>query len=726
MPEPRVEEYADVVGALAATAPCPGGFSSEGVIAALARPPAPERVNGIEAAIERDADEAWSLAVAFLGDEAAAREALMGGFVTLGRAHCVALSLADTLRAVAASALEVWRLLNKAGSPPEVVGASMPPAVRLGILLRAGFPGLDLALEGTGELDAALVAAFPRAGHEQGEELCRLLAREKLGLLGPGQAAALEALRRAHPTSAALIRERYAEVAEVPLLVATQVDQLASAVKEQLAHEREQRERVGAVRLRITVSCCFCHDGLAREEAVFCSRCLAPHHQECFMTHGRCSAAGCGERQVVRPVEAAASEVPARPASARPPATPSARRRRRALTAGAALLLAGGAVAAWTGRGADGVDPELLRAAEMRAAAEQAERERRREEASALERRLDQQRISVNFQQTPFHDCIEFLRDVAGLNFVVSHDAGELVSGENVRVTLRLSDISLKHALRLVLASNEQLAYRCEQGLIKVVTTAESEESFLEVYDVEDIVTGATRKRGGYWLDADKVIELLGSMGVDPEQSAEIQGGALILRAGERHHETTRRLLRFLREGEPRSSGSAARPGWIERYEKALQEPMSVAFVDSSLVDVVAELQVRTGINFVIDPRADAEERAVTLRLRDVSGHDVLRLLLEQTGLAMRYESESLIVCLPESAKGEYELRILDTRDLETWLEGDQLREVVVDATGSEMWDDPARIDSHNQQLIVNQTPLMHEEVERILGKLRVSRAQRQ
>ena len=70
--------------------------------------------------------------------------------------------------------------------------------------------------------------------------------------------------------------ERYAEVAEVPLLVLADVAALQAAVVEQLARDSELAARVGAVQLRVTVSCSFCHDGLHRDEAVFCSGCLAP------------------------------------------------------------------------------------------------------------------------------------------------------------------------------------------------------------------------------------------------------------------------------------------------------------------------------------------------------------------------------------------------------------------------------------------------------------------
>jgi hypothetical protein len=48
----------------------------------------------------------------------------------------------------------------------------------------------------------------------------------------------------------------------------------------------------------ITLRCTYCHGAL--EATVHCAGCLAPHHADCFAAHGRCSAPGCGARDVVK------------------------------------------------------------------------------------------------------------------------------------------------------------------------------------------------------------------------------------------------------------------------------------------------------------------------------------------------------------------------------------------------------------------------------------------
>lgn len=87
--------------------------------------------------------------------------------------------------------------------------------------------------------------------------------------------------------------------------------------------------RVDALRARVALSCSFCHGRIERREVVFCAECMAPHHQDCFTAHGRCSLPGCEATRLVRPQEAA--EV-----SPRPP------RRRRGLRVVLALVAAGG------------------------------------------------------------------------------------------------------------------------------------------------------------------------------------------------------------------------------------------------------------------------------------------------------------------------------------------------------------------------------------------------
>jgi hypothetical protein len=746
MTDPFQGEFNDILDALSGTeVPMPATLE-RAVHAALAAPAPPERVDDLEAAMWRDADEAWSLALAFLGDEQAAWDSVVTGFLKLGRGSCAGISVADSVRAQAESALEVGRLLAKGGAAPEVCGASLAPEVRMGILLRAGLRRGEIELEGLPELSLALSTAYPRADHEHGE-LCRLLAREVLETLTPEQASKLEELRRAHPTIATLVRERYAEVAEVPLAVMPRVDELVTCVLEQLAREEQQRGRVGAVQLRITVGCSFCHDGLEQAEAVFCAGCLAPHHEECFTAHGRCSAPGCGQQSVVRP------RVPA--VVQRRPWLRSALLFGGLVAAGAALNAAAVVAAAWKANevsfGAVALDsdevsrpspapepgvgeaqplspgvapdPAVLRAAEERAARADAERAAAQARAEALSHALDSQEISVNFDETPFEDCVDFMRQITGLNYALTAEAQDVIDGECVTVSLRLTNVSAKNALHLILASHDSLGYRLDEGLVLILADTDrwAQELILEVYDVGDIVSGRTRAQGGFQMEPDYLIGVLERLLEEHEEgSVEISGETLILRKAAAAHQRTRALLAYLR-GQRRVEPE--RPAWVEDIEARLDAPIDLLFQDNTLSEVVGFLQDVTSVNIAVSGDVDPEDITISLRLRNIPTRDALQIILDQADLGRRYRNETLVICTRDMARGALYLRILDTSDLELWLEPDQLVELVMNAVGVDTWDDPAWIGGHHRQLIVNQTGSVHEAIDDVLAKLRVSRA---
>jgi general secretion pathway protein D len=198
-----------------------------------------------------------------------------------------------------------------------------------------------------------------------------------------------------------------------------------------------------------------------------------------------------------------------------------------------------------------------------------------------INQRLDSQQITLSFDETPFEEAIDFLRDITGLNYVISADARDLIENEEVTVSLRLKDISLKNALNLILASNESLSWRIEDGVIKIGTEEDSvPELELEFYDVNEIVStppdypapelglslaggaggggGATGgvlsfddedEEGGTGVDADKLIELIESkLGEDEEEgSVEFSGGILIVRKPLSAHRKIIKLLEALR-----------------------------------------------------------------------------------------------------------------------------------------------------------------------------------
>lgn len=103
-------------------------------------------------------------------------------------------------------------------------------------------------------------------------------------------------------------------------------------------------------------------------------------------------------------------------------------------------------------------------------------------------RNLELQQVSVAFQETDFKQCIDFLRDITGLNIVVSRKAQEVA--KDLKVTLRLRDIALKNALALILGINPDLRYGIRFDVLYIGTKDEfiSRGGYLVIYEISDIV----------------------------------------------------------------------------------------------------------------------------------------------------------------------------------------------------------------------------------------------
>ncbi len=217
-----------------------------------------------------------------------------------------------------------------------------------------------------------------------------------------------------------------------------------------------REERLGhgpQTALRILLSCTFCKGGLDRKEALYCAACLAPYHQDCLDTHGRCAAMGCGETRLVAPREA------------------RSRRSRRlapllALLVGAPLA----AVAAYSARGKTAASPPDLEAA--LAAVGEPEHGPGRWPWSApsppagdeeVTKRLATQRLTFNFADTPFDDVLQFLHDFTNLE--MRPDGIDL---EKLEVNLRLRDVTALNALDII-ANVARLVWVPEKGGIRFV-----------------------------------------------------------------------------------------------------------------------------------------------------------------------------------------------------------------------------------------------------------------
>ena len=364
----------------------------------------------------------------------------------------------------------------------------------------------------------------------------------------------------------------------------------------------------------------------------------------------------------------------------------------------------------------------VLAEAQVLAAKDRARREAELARNRPVQERLRSQNVSLNFDETPFAEAVDFLRDITGLNYVISREARDLIQNEELKVSLRLKEISLQNAIKLILASHESLEWRIREGVV-LISTADDliEDLLVEVYVVKDIVEGKAREAGGFAVDPDVLIELLESCGLSDEGSLEYQRGALIARKSAVSQGKISKLLGYLRGAE---QPAAQEPAWITTYTKLLESrKVTLNFPDTPLSEVVSFLQDITGLNITIGGGVDAEETIVSIRLRDIFLKDALTLILEQTNLAQSFRHETLLIHEPDEARGDFTLKILDVRDVRAWLEPDTIEELVTNTVGEDRWDDPASISVHRGQIMVWQTAEGHASVKNVLAKLRVSRA---
>jgi hypothetical protein len=114
-----------------------------------------------------------------------------------------------------------------------------------------------------------------------------------------------------------------------------------------------------------------------------------------------------------------------------------------------------------------------------------------REAAKDVRRTLATRRVTVNFDKIPWMECLDFLRDVTGLNIVITTAAAEALADRTV--SLRLRDIRLRSCLELLLQQlDPDLRYGVRHGVLTLGLLDEWRQAMhLELYFVEDLLRPA-------------------------------------------------------------------------------------------------------------------------------------------------------------------------------------------------------------------------------------------
>jgi len=200
-------------------------------------------------------------------------------------------------------------------------------------------------------------------------------------------------------------------------------------------------------------------------------------------------------------------------------------------------------------------------------------------EEQRIKATLETRRVTINFQNTSFEDALQFLREITGLNYYVAPTAADALT--DLKITLRLKDITLKNALELILGQGKDLVYRVKSDAIEINTKdAVKEDLFLRFYEVSDITAtlpdnkapelaltpsgnkgaggqgaGAILNLGsdegnkvGTQIEPDKLKELIEQkLGSDTGGSVEYLSGVMMVRKTLADHKKIERLLESLR-----------------------------------------------------------------------------------------------------------------------------------------------------------------------------------
>lgn len=148
-----------------------------------------------------------------------------------------------------------------------------------------------------------------------------------------------------------------------------------------------------------------------------------------------------------------------------------ARSRAGGIAAALSLVLLVGAVPAPAQEfGGDPVTPEM--------------RAKRRE----IMLKLNSLKLSLDFTDAQLTDVIEFCREVAQINFVIDKRVFEKLSPQELSVTMKLTEVPLRVALKLVLEP-KNLATIFRDGVLMIVPKEVLEEELvLQIYDVKDLM----------------------------------------------------------------------------------------------------------------------------------------------------------------------------------------------------------------------------------------------
>lgn len=188
-------------------------------------------------------------------------------------------------------------------------------------------------------------------------------------------------------------------------------------------------------------------------------------------------------------------------------------------------------------------------------------------------------KVSVDFKETPFEECIDFFRKMTKLNIVIDPKVHEKYPSEDMKVTLKVDELKLYSVFKIILRFWD-LRMLYKDGVLFITTQEEvAKRVRLRIYDVRDLVVplqdfpgpsitlpatdeGEDPLSGVVWdwgddpnvvAEPDELVNMIRTH-IDPESwentegaSVTISNGLLIVVASDEVHEKIALLLAQLR-----------------------------------------------------------------------------------------------------------------------------------------------------------------------------------
>ena len=353
-----------------------------------------------------------------------------------------------------------------------------------------------------------------------------------------------------------------------------------------------------------------------------------------------------------------------------------------------------------------------------------------------IRKALDE-KTSFAFVETPLAKAIELLAKRHRIPMILREDKlREAGVPSTTRITKNLKDISLRSLLHLILNELELTFVVQDDALI--VTTPEDAESqeIIVAYPVEGIVT--TFAGPPVAADWDSLAELItGSIRPD---SWDFSGPAptmgygdrwLVLSQTENVHEQIHDLIVQLRciLAPADSSTPSLLPSERVKDEirVALQQPITLDSKPMRLNDAVSQIQKLLKIPILLNAKKLDEagvrpDASVVTTLGQASAREHLDSLLQQIQLTSLVRDEVLQITSPEDVESHLVTHVYDTRQiLAARISDDYLRDLITSTVQPATWNGsggPGSIDTFRQLLVVCHTPLVHDEIRRLLESL--------